>query len=371
MEIDGKIAQANGRLKAAKVGVKIERQGEKLWLRGTFPPKPNSQFENPRQQKFALGLHANPLGIKLAEAEARKISALLDCKEFSWQPYLKAKAPAITCGEWVEKFEKDYFTKRDRNPKTETTWRKNYLEVLKRLPVDEPLAIEVLKNLILGTTPDTRSRQNYAMVCNALAKFAKLEADFSLYSGNYSPRKATPRDLPTDEAIQEAYYKIPNPAWQWVYGVIATYGVRPHEVFLLDFADIPIATVTDGKTGARRVWACYPEWVETFKIKNVCLPSVTGKANVNLGERVSKAFKRYGIPFKPYDLRHCWAVRSLEFGLDISLAAQQMGHSAKVHSDLYHHWISDRHHQKAYDALMNRSDRPKPPINEIFHAKPE
>lgn len=361
IEIDGKIAQANGRLKTANVRVKIQRQGDKLWLRGTFPPKPNSQFENSRQQKFALGLQANPLGIKLAEAEARKVGALLDCKEFSWSPYLKDAVNSVTCGEWIVKFEKDYFAKRDRNPKTETTWRKSYLEVLKRLPVDEILSVEVLKNLVLTTQPDTRSRQNYAMVCNAIAKFANLATDFSLYSGNYSPRKATPRDLPTDEAIQDAYHKISNPDWQWVYAVIATYGLRPHEVFYLDFADLPIATVTDGKTGARRVWACYPEWVETFAIKNVCLPSVTGKANVNLGERVSKAFKRYGVPFAPYDLRHCWAVRSLEFGLDISLAAQQMGHSAKVHSDLYHHWISDRHHQKAYDALMNRSDRPKPP----------
>jgi len=360
-DIDGRIAQANGRLKAAKVGIAITRQGDRLYLRGTFPPKPDSDKTTPYQQRLALGIHANPLGIKNAEAEARKVGALLDCKEFSWLPYLGDRKIAKTCGEWVEKFEKDYFAKRDRNPKTETTWRKNYHEVLKRLPVDVPLDVDALKTLILRTEPDTRSRQNYCMVANAIAKFADLNYDFATYSGKHSPLKVTPRDLPTDEQIQEAYLQITNPAWQWVYGVIATYGIRPHEVFHLDLIDLPIATVTDGKTGSRRVWACYPEWVETFAIKNVCLPSVTGKANVNLGERVSKAFKRYGIPFKPYDLRHCWAVRSLEFGLDISLAAQQMGHSAKVHSDLYHHWISDRHHQKAYDLLMQRSDRPKPP----------
>lgn len=361
LEIDGRIAQANGRLKAAKVGISIQRQGDRLYLRGTFPAKPHLPNREPYQQRLALSIHANPLGVKNAEAEARKIGALLDCKEFSWLPYLGDRKIAETCGEWVEKFEKDYFSKRERTPKTETTWRKNYYEVLKRLPVDESLTIEILKNLIFRTEPDTRSRQNYCMVINALAKFANLQFDFSLYSGKHSPRKATPRDLPTDEQIQETYYKISNPDWQWVYAVIATYGLRPHEVFYLDLTDLPIATITDGKTGARRVWACYPEWVETFQIKNVCLPSVTGKANVNLGERVSKAFKRYEVPFKPYDLRHCWAVRSLEFGLDISLAAQQMGHSAKVHSDLYHHWISDRHHQKAYDLLMLRSDRPKPP----------
>ena len=361
-DIDNRIAQANGRLRSAKVGIAIAKQGDRLYLRGTLPPKPESDKKTAYQQRLALGIHANPLGIKKAETEARKIGALLDCKEFDWLPYLKDSAPTVTCGEWVAKFEKDYFDKRDRNPKTETTWRKNYHEVLKRLPTEAALSAAILKELIFRTEPDTRSRQNYCMVCNSLAKFSSLDFDFSIYAGKHSPRKVAPRDLPTDEQIQEAYYKISSPEWQWVYGVIATYGIRPHEVFYLELADLPIATITDGKTGARRVWACYPEWVETFSIKNVCFPNATGKANVNLGEKVTKAFKRYGVPFTPYDLRHCWAVRSLEFGLDISLAAQQMGHSAKVHSDLYHHWISDRHHQKAYDLLMQRSDRPKPPV---------
>lgn len=361
IEIDGKIAQANGRLKAAKVGIRIERQGDRLWLRGTFPPKPNAQFDKPKQQKFALGLNANPLGVKLAEAEARKVAALLACKEFSWTPYLKDAAKPTSCGDWVQKFEKDYFVKRERNPKTETTWKRNYWEVLKRLPSEEPLTSEILKNLILGTAPDTRSRQNYAMVCNSFAKFANLGTDFSLYSGKYSPKKASPRDLPSDETIQEFYFKIPHPAWRWVYGAIATYGLRPHEVFHLDLKDLPIATVIDGKTGARRIWACYPEWVDLFNLKNINVPNVTGKSNVELGSRINKALKRYGIPFKPSSLRHCWSARMLEFGLDTSLSAKQMGHSEDVHTEIYLHWLDDRHHQKAYDLLMQRSDRPKPP----------
>jgi hypothetical protein len=144
-DIDPKLAQANGRLKSAKVGIAIERKGDRLYLRGILPPKPNSKVENDYQQRLALSIHANPHGLKLAEAEARKVGALLDCKEFTWSPYLKEEINAVTCGEWVQKFEKDYFAKRDRNPKTETTWSKSYLEVLKRLPVDEILSVEVLK----------------------------------------------------------------------------------------------------------------------------------------------------------------------------------------------------------------------------------
>ncbi|MEH2063240.1 MAG: hypothetical protein V7K50_13420 [Nostoc sp.] len=36
-----------------------------------------------------------------------------------------------------------------------------------------------------------------------------------------------------------------------------------------------------------------------------------------------------------------------------------MGDSAKVHSELYHHWISHKHHQRAFDLMANNSDRPQ------------
>jgi integrase len=71
-------------------------------------------------------------------------------------------------------------------------------------------------------------------------------------------------------------------------------------------------------------------------------------------------FNRHSI-FTPYNLPHCWAIRTWEFGLDISLAAQQMGHSAKVDSELYHHWISQQHHQRAFELMSGKSDRPQVP----------
>lgn len=359
--IEGKISQANGRLKAAKVGVSIFLKGNRLYLQATFPPKPTSRIKQPHQQKLALGVHANGAGLSTAESQARKIGALLDLGQFSWEPWLKEVIPTEFGKDWVTKFEQDYFTRRQRSPKSETTWTKDYLQVFKHLP-DQALNAEIIKNLVLTTTPDTRTRKRYCMALVALAKFASIDIDLSQLSGNYSPKRATPRDLPDDRLIAETFYKIKNPQWQWVYGVLATYGLRPHEIFYLDFADFPIASVSDGtKTDRRRVWACYPEWAVDFDLQNIKLPLVTGKNNTELGSRVTKAFSRYELGFKPYDLRHCWAIRTLEFGLDISLAAQQMGHSVQVHSEQYHHWISDRHHQKAYDLLMNRSDRPLAP----------
>ncbi len=367
MEIEARIAGANGRLKSAKVGVRIEMIGDRLYLRATLPPKPDSNKTDPYQQRIALGIRANAVGVKEAEAEARKVGALLDCKEFDWKNYLGESAKTATAGEWIARFEQDYFTRRERSPKSESTWRKNYWEALKHLPQDEKLTVEALLQVVANTTPDTRTRQLYCMALGALAKFAGVAIDLKKYAGDYSPKKVSPRALPSDQEIVDAYYQIPNPQWQFVYGLMATYGLRNHEVFHLDLSELPILQVLDGKTGARRVWACYPEWVDLFDLRNAELPPITGKNNSDLGGKVSKYFKARGL-MTPYTLRHCWAVRTLEFGLPVELAAIQMGHSVQVHTEIYHHWINDRHHQRAYDLIMARSDRPKAPQRSPSHS---
>ena len=149
--------------------------------------------------------------------------------------------------------------------------------------------------------------------------------------------------------------------------MLATYGLRNHEVFRIDFnsiakGDYIVRVGENSKTGSRRVWPCYPEWFEQFKLQDVKLPQCNlDRSNADVGHVVTVWFKR-NIPFQAYNLRHCWAVRTLEFGLDISLAAQQMGHSNQVHSELYHHWISERYHQRAFELMMMRPERPQPPV---------
>ncbi|MEE3716260.1 hypothetical protein V2H45_05830 [Tumidithrix elongata RA019] len=361
--IEGKIAQANGRLKVANVGVRIEQKGNHLYLRATLPPKPDSDRIDAYQQRIALGIYASGAGLSAAEAEARKIGALLACKEFNWSPYLKINTDVPTVSSLVTKFETDYFSKRERSPKTETTYQKDYLSIFRKLPSDELLTRELMLSTILGTDADTKTRKRCCMVLGALAQFAGIEFDAKPYSGKYSPREVTPRNLPDDSAIADWFTKILNPNWQWFYGMVAAYGLRSHEVFQIDFSDFPVLTVLDGKTGRRRVWALYPEWCEAWNLNQVNPPKITGRNNSELSERASQYFRRGKMPFHLLDLRHCWAVRAIEFGLPIELAAQQMGHSVKTHTDLYHHWIDDRHHQRVYDLLMMRADRPTAPVH--------
>jgi integrase len=364
--IEARLNQANGRLKAAKVGVTIIRQGERLYLRATLPPKPLSDKVRNHQQYIALGVRANPGGLSYAEREARKVGALLDCNQFEWTPYLKPAMPdPQTVSDWVQRFEADYFSRKARSHKTETTWKGDYLKVFNRLPQDQALSVALLKQAVVGTEPDTRTRKRTCMALGAIARFANLEFDPKPFSGSYSPQRVSPRDLPTDEVIAEQYYKLVNPSWQWFYGMVATYGLRPHEVFRLDLDELrqgqQIVSVLEGKTGSRRVWPCYPEWFQRWSLSNVKLPPLAlDRSNSSVGRSCSQYFQGK-LPFVLYDLRHCWAIRTLEFGLDLTLAAQQMGHSVQVHSEQYHHWITERHHQRAFELMMARPGRPIAP----------
>lgn len=159
--ISDRLNQANGRLQSSKVGVKLEQAGNRLYLRATLPPKPTSLRNSPHQQRIGLRVHANPAGVKLAESEARKVGALVDCKEFCWNPYLKLLAKPEAVSDWVSKFETDYFNSRGHSGKTLTTWKKDYLAVFKQLPNNQELSPALLKHTVLSTEPNTKTRRRY------------------------------------------------------------------------------------------------------------------------------------------------------------------------------------------------------------------
>ena len=216
--------------------------------------------------------------------------------------------------------------------------------------------------LVTATKANTRSRQRAAMATTALAKSAGIEWDGSHLRGNYSSSKVEQRDLPTDEAIARYREQLTNPAWQWVYGMMATYGLRNHECFRLDLTDFPVVRVLENtKTGAREVWPCYPEWSSAWSLDQVQLPPIElDRSNEKIGHSATR-YLSPKLPFVPYDLRHAWAVRTLLFGWPVELSARQMGHSVEVHTRTYQRWINREKIQAVYDLLLNRRDCPKPP----------
>ncbi|WP_156915048.1 site-specific integrase [Rubidibacter lacunae] len=339
----------------------------RLLLRSTLPPKPGSDRKEPHQQRIFLGVHANPAGVKVAEAKAREISAQLDLGSFSWESYGKSK-PVETIPETeklVQCFREHYFSTRQLTETTHQTWCKDYLRVFRELPPHEELTVARLERAVLATEPGTRLRDRFCVALGALAKFADLPFDTSKYRGKKSTRRINPRDLPDDRTIAEWFLKLStrNPQWGWVYGIIAAYGLRPSEVWLFDTEAIKnepgIISVLAGKTGYREgVMPLYPEWWQEWGLFEVKLPTNNSK---DIGRAVGQYFRRAGVPFKPYDLRHAWAGRAAKFGIDTGSAAYQMGHSVQIHHTHYGHWYNDRHQRLVFSLILQRADRPMAP----------
>ena len=217
----------------------------------------------------------------------------------------------------------------------------------------------------------SRSRQQCGLVLGLLARQEQLvlPADWNERAGGYGLHQARFRQLPSDAAILSAVEEIPNPGWRLVYGLMATYGLRNHEVFFTDFSGLDhdseavLRVLPTTKTGEHQVWPFLPEWVERFELTGLgrnraLLPPVcTDLSRTTLqqvGRRVAEQFRRYQLPFTPYDLRHAWALRTIHMGLPDTVAARMMGHSVAVHTRTYHHWITRRDQQQAVDAALAR-----------------
>lgn len=383
--LDARIEQTNQRLKIAGLGVQIERRGQKLGLRGTFPPRPGSHRLRAHQQRISLGLPATPAGLKQAEQQAKVVAAQLIQHTFDWRDYLPVagggRLHQMDLSQTIEAMRRDFMSQPQRLTKpasAKATWDTAYAPYLRKLVAiaqSSPTLnlAEAIYKTVESTPLHSRSRQICCTALGALARFLHLELpiDLKTFWGHYSPSQTQMRHLPSDEQIVEVYQQIPNPAWRFVYGVMATYGLRNHEVFFCDYSalvrgdgEATVEVLDTTKTGRREVWPFFPEWVEEFDLRTVLLPNLNTDLNTTtlqrIGQGVSTQLRRYYLPFHPYDLRHAWAVRTIHFGLPDTVAAQMMGHSVTIHTRTYHRWLTRRDQQRAVEAALERNSLQAP-----------
>jgi len=385
--IDARIQSANRRLKAAQLGLQLERRGQKLSLRGTLPPRTDRHRLKPHQQRLSLGLPATPAGVKQAEQQAKIIAAQLIQNTFDWRDYLPIaggqRLSEMDLAQKIDAFRQDFFSqprRREVPASAQATWETAYLPYLRKLEAIAQASprldlVEAIYQTLEATPANARSRQVCCTALGAFAAFLRLDlpTDLKTYWGTYSASRTRPRQLPSDEEIVTVYHTIPNPAWRFVYGMMATYGLRNHEVFFCDYSRLrqghPEATVDvleTTKTGDREVWPFYPEWVQQFQLTEVMLPDLTTDLSQTtlqrIGQKVSSQLRRYGLPFAPYNLRHAWAVRTIHFGLPDTIAAQMMGHSVAIHTRTYHRWLTRRDQKQAVATALSHHAPQAPSI---------
>lgn len=345
--LKARVSEANDWLKAEGLSVRLKLKGQNIALVATLPKKAKHGIGT-KQYDISLGIPATKTGIARAKREAVKLADRVVDGSFRWEMYEKPESSEQkSIGEWLKAFEAHYMKTHKIAPKT---WKNTWQSTFNKLPKDDSLRESLLLAVVESTEPDSRNRELTCQRLQKLAEFAGMKIDLSPYSGDYEPE---PRDIPPDELILEWYDRIPNPHWQWVFGMMATFGLRPHECFNCRFMD-PLTVKVDKntKTGERLTKAIPPEWVDLFSLTKGSPPP--GKNGTNANEsRTNKQFKRYKTPFVPYDLRHAYAIRvSVVRGVPHSTAAKWMGHKVATHQKVYHRWLTDATNEQVYQSII-------------------
>jgi len=388
--LENKIDTINTHLKSDRVGVTLNRQGDLVYLVATLPVKPGDTHPQGRKHKqYKVSVHGTGFtfsvdGLNEAEKEARDLGLLKTKGLFQWtERYLGKKTPQEeptpqkpkTIGEMLEEFEQKYFRRRNRKRKSERTFC-DYIYWLKRfLPVDKVLTEKVMLDALHQTEPQSKTRWYLAATLSVFCNTIKFKHDirFGEYKTGYSPKQ---REIPSDEEIEQDFYAFKprerkekdtaSDRWaeyQWHYGVMAAWGVRPEETFAIDFEKTCAPTntrkllylnevIVDGlKTGNRVVFPLHKKWVEQFDLMN---PKPLKHRTTNLKTKVdslSKAFKRYGISFVPYDLRHAFAIRGHVLGIPVNEMAKNMGHSWEMQVKTYQKWLKLANRIELWDKM--------------------
>ena len=383
MDENQKLLDINQELESKGINLRIEKRGKVLNIRGSLPDKKSPSLY--KIQRISLKLPYNIKGLEEAKKAIELIDFQLNKSQFSWHNWIKEKnisskkSNKLNIVDEIESFKKLFFSDTSKSKSAAgmiSTWQSAYKPYMNRLirmsnksglKLGEGLLLEIL----LTYKENSRSRQQCGIALSALARHLNLELpeNWKRLQSGYGINESNFRELPSDEEIINSFKLIPNPKWRFVFGLMATYGLRNHEVFFSDLSclkkdgDKILRVFPNTKTGEHQVWPFHPEWVGLFELDKSTntsdlLPSIKTDLKhttlQHIGRRVSEQFKRYKISFTPYDLRHAWAVRTILIGLQNTVAAKMMGHSVSIHTKTYHHWITRRDQQLAVDSALSK-----------------
>jgi integrase len=366
------------------IRIKIDLAGNSLRIRKTLPPRLGAKKTNHCQQTISLGLKADRKGIEQAIKDVIELNNLLSQRKFNWKdwdqylrrPCLHRVRQSELIGELVQKFKKYFLSLPKNRISREEAWRIQWFKYLKKLPPDQYLSDQIILEAIKKTEEASASRLQLCTKLKTFFDFIGFNTSLNLIAlgKGYELPPVDSDELPTDEAILAALDSIDDPKWRTAYLLQAIFGLRNHEIFFLDrtknesYQGIAVLTVSDEtKTRFHPVAALYPEWFDNpeWNLRTAELPKIEldlEKTTLSkIGAAVTKAFRRFEIPFSPYMLRHAWARRAMEFGFTDEAAAEFMGHSVEVHRKHYHRLIALKHGLRIAQSFINNPNRPKSP----------
>ena len=435
------VNEANEKLK------QIGRQGK----RATIVAKKTSlslQFTfkdgNGRPQKNVGlgGIPVSPNGILEAENIARMVTAKLVAGKFTWDEFYELigkptseQAKQLTCKEMVEQYKKHFFQQRKGNKNPSKSWYLECSSIEKILGnLDKFISLSLIRQIVESKDNNSVSRKQ---TLNGLVGFLKYfnNTDYKevirQYKENNNP-KAKKRNVPSDKRIIEVYetgfvpssrgtkkYNYRFPQWQFLFGLLATYGLRIHEAWSIanwdkpvilkdgdwvavdidddnsielqrDAGELIIPAILDPnnkehllcikhatKTGYRVAMPLSPDghnWLEEFNLlQPLNLPDITNpleRAGKNQSAfRCTKGatywFRTHKYGFKAHDLRHACNHRGHQSNYNHKALSDSLGHSVNMNSTGYLRHMNDSVKLEGIVSAINKDRNKRSRVEEL------
>ena len=249
---------------------KIGRHGKRAKIKVTPKPgKPiSAQFSLPGigQKSYGLNLSLNKNGLIKAEEICNLITSQLVAGTFTMQWFysligkdkkvIKSEKP-LTCGEMLEQYKAHYFKQRKGYKNPFISWKNSYRHIEKTFLEykDIVLDLKIIKQTIDHTNNNSASR---TQLLNGLANLLKFfdNNDFKQVIKRYKSEnnpKPKKKYIPSDLEIAFIYetgfevkprcarkYRHKYSQWQFLYSLLAIYGLRIHEAWNIKNWDKPV-----------------------------------------------------------------------------------------------------------------------------------
>ena len=423
------VKEANDRLS------KIGKHGKRAKIKVTAKPnKPiSAQFSLPSKGQIQYGLDL-PLTINnlvKAEEYCTLITSQLVAGTFTddWLDKLIGKEvktvedeeQALTCKEMLDIYKVHYFKERKDEKTVNVNWYINYRHLEKVLSnySDRPISLKIVRKIIDCTenNSDNRARTLNGLA-NILSHFDndEFKSVIKKYKLDNKPKRQN-KHVPDDGEIIDIYnfgfeihpkspkkYRYRNAQWQFLYAILATYGLRIHEawhiknwnnpVHLKDGDWIAVSDETqdieneddeakyvwqrfkgnsltipaildpdnkthllaighETKTGYRIAFPLSPSgcnWIEQFNIvQPFNIPDVKNSLKSNneisgvsrLTIATDQWFRKRKYGFTPHALRHAYNIRGHKLGVNQKVLCDSLGHGLQMNSTTYLRHESD------------------------------
>ena len=343
--------------------VKIASHKGRLYLRGQLPNK-DPKREGKLQQTITLSLDDTPENRVTAEKQLKRVETLLKRGTFDWAdwaintPMQRGKVANVSS--WQQAIRVLYKRKVTLGTTSESTWAVNYMGSLNVIPdLSAKVTTEAIERAITRYSRDQSTYRKMMMLCKSIADITGV--DFPEIPVPTYRRAQTVYEIPTEDVIIEWVMSSPQP-YRWHFGMMATYGLRPHELpelTQLEGGDNLIHIADETKTGFRTVIPLDESWVELFDLLNrQPAPKKYLQTKDGVGRWLNEWRLNNGINYRPYMLRHAYAARLWREGgaeMDIGTAAKFMGHSIGEHEKTYRRWIDPNQIAAAGIAAIKRN----------------